>query len=159
MPKPVKFVLWKISDLTLSVYLVSYIFDTRFYPKLNQAVPVMQDRLPYYFVIVPVVFLCSLLLSIVIEILAQGILKLVRYLPKGIEKLRTFRIFTPQNVTFGVLFLGALVFSLWKCRYGFGGDDEAFYLTIPHRYNLGDVPFRDEWHLSLLSGFLTMPFT
>ena len=51
-----------------------------------------------------------------------------------------------------------LAFALWKSLYGFGGNDEAFYLTIPNRFLMGDAPIKDEWHLSQLSGFLLMPF-
>lgn len=58
-----------VSDLTLGIYLTSYIFDSLFYPMLKQRVPTMQDRLPYYFAIVPLVFLCSLVLSGVIELI------------------------------------------------------------------------------------------
>ena len=58
-----------VSDLTLGIYLTSYIFDNLFYPMLKQRVPVMQDRLQYYFMIVPLVFLCSLVASGVIELI------------------------------------------------------------------------------------------
>lgn len=66
--------------------------------------------------------------------------------------------FLTMDIIFAILMLGALVFAIWKCRYGFGGNDEAFYLTIPHRLNLGDALIKDEWHLSQLSGFLILPF-
>lgn len=58
------------------------------------------------------------------------------------------------------LFLAAvgLGIILWKVPYGFGGDDETFYLTIPHRFLFGDTFIRDEWHLSQLSAFLNIPF-
>ena len=63
-----------------------------------------------------------------------------------------------QSLSALCLFAAALAFMLWKCRYGLGGSDEAFYLTVPHRLCLGDELFRDEWHLSQLSSFLTLPF-
>ena len=63
-----------------------------------------------------------------------------------------------QSLIFICLFIAALAFMLWKCRFGLGGSDEAFYLTIPHRLCLGDELFRDEWHLSQLSAFFTLPF-
>ena len=44
-------------------------------------------------------------------------------------------------------------------RYGFGSNDEPFYQTIPHRLLMGDALFKDEWHLSLMSSFLLLPFT
>lgn len=54
--------------------------------------------------------------------------------------------------------LSALTFAFWKCFYGFGSNDEPFYLTVAHRLSLGDSLIKDEWHLSQLSGFLLMPF-
>lgn len=67
--------------------------------------------------------------------------------------------FTIYDCAFAALTICAVIFSIWKCRYGFGGNDEPFYLTIPHRLSLGDVLIRDEWHLSQMSAFLTYPFT
>ena len=63
-----------------------------------------------------------------------------------------------QSLVFIGFFIAAFAFMLWKCPYGFGGSDEAFYLTVPHRLTLGDELFRDEWHLSQLSAFFTLPF-
>ena len=63
-----------------------------------------------------------------------------------------------QHIIFAVLMAFAIGFSLWKCYYGFGGNDESFYLTIPHRLTLGDSLLGDEWHLTQLSGFLLLPF-
>lgn len=60
-----------LSKLSLGAYLLSEIFDEIFYRALNAAVPVMQDRLIWFFVIVPAVFVCSLGLSAVIELLYQ----------------------------------------------------------------------------------------
>lgn len=58
-----------ISDLSLGAYLLSYIFDKKFYPILIEKVPEMQNRLEYYIIIVLSVFICSILLSAVINIL------------------------------------------------------------------------------------------
>lgn len=63
-----------------------------------------------------------------------------------------------RHLCFGVLMFGAIIFAIWKCSYGFGGNDEAFYLTIPHRLLMGDSLLAEEWHVSQLSGFLLMPF-
>ena len=57
-----------------------------------------------------------------------------------------------------ICFSAVLVLSVWKVRYGYVIDDEAFYSTIPNRLSFGDIFFKDEWHLSQLSGFLTLPF-
>jgi len=59
----------KISGLCLGGYLVSWIFDNYFYPILIEKIPKMTDRLPFYFVMVPLVFACSLLLSWVINLI------------------------------------------------------------------------------------------
>jgi len=48
--------------------------------------------------------------------------------------------------------------NFWKIKYGFKGWDESFYITIPHRILQGDALFKDEWHLSQLSGFMRIPF-
>ncbi len=66
---------------------------------------------------------------------------------------------TVKDISFIILMLLAVLFSLWKCKYGFGGNDEPFYMTIPHRLTLGDALFKDEWNLSQLSSFLIYPFT
>ena len=58
-----------ISGLTLSMFMVSYIFDDTFYRILNKKVPIIQDRLVWYFVIVPAVFLASMALSAVLDLL------------------------------------------------------------------------------------------
>ncbi|MGI6072535.1 MAG: hypothetical protein ACOX75_05940 [Lachnospiraceae bacterium] len=61
------------------------------------------------------------------------------------------------DIIWAVLFACGTVFILWKCRYGFGNMDEAFYLTIPYRLSQGDGLFVHEWHLSQMSGFLILP--
>ena len=73
MNEKVKFVLWKVSDLALGIYLISYIFDMLVYPVLNEKITTMTDRLPFYFVTVPIVFICSMLASAVLNIAAKYI--------------------------------------------------------------------------------------
>ena len=63
-----------------------------------------------------------------------------------------------QNILWLVLFVLGLALMLWKLPYGFGGDDEGFYLTIANRLTLGERLFTDEWHLSQLSSFFLFPF-
>lgn len=63
----------------------------------------------------------------------------------------------PLSIIYSVLFGAALVFALWKCPFGFGSYDDAFYLTIPHRLSMGDVLFADEWHVSQMAGLITTP--
>ncbi len=157
IPDKVRFVLWKISDLALSMYLVSYIFDTFAYPKLNDAVPNMPDRLIYYFVMVPFVFICSMLLSMLLELIQKLIFDAVPKVWGFIKAIRDNEKIDKQTILFAVLMIVAASFSIWKCFYGFGGFDESFYLTVPDRLTMGDALLFDEWHLSQLSGFLLMP--
>lgn len=63
-----------------------------------------------------------------------------------------------QNTVWLALFAMSLALMLWKLPYGFGGDDEGFYLTIANRLTVGDRLFTDEWHLSQLSSFFLYPF-
>ena len=58
-----------ISDACLGAYLLSYIFDQHFYPYLNVKIPVMTDRINYFIPMVLSVAMCSLLLSIAIDLL------------------------------------------------------------------------------------------
>ncbi len=62
------------------------------------------------------------------------------------------------DIGFIAAFAAILAFLLWKCRYGFGSSDEAFYLAVPFRLTQGDGLFSDEWHLSQMSSFLIYPF-
>lgn len=159
MNEKVKFVLWKVSDLALGIYLISYIFDMLVYPVLNEKITTMTDRLPFYFVTVPIVFVCSMLASAVMNIVAKYIQIFFR---KLVEFIKTQRQrddkYKWQDYIFIALIVGGIVFAFWKCVFGFGGNDEAFYLTVPQRFNMGDALIKDEWHLSQLSGFLLMPF-
>ena len=66
-------------------------------------------------------------------------------------------ILSKQNILFLVLMLAALIYSFWRCKYGFGGDDESFYLTVPHRFLLGDAMLWDEWNDAQFGLFLQIP--
>ena len=72
-PNPVKRVLMVVSDLCLGGYLVSYIFDNLYYPVLAEIEPRMTHRLEWYGVIVPAVFLSSLALSGVLNLVYAGL--------------------------------------------------------------------------------------
>lgn len=61
------------------------------------------------------------------------------------------------DAAFAALLLLAAVFLFYKCRYGFGNEDETFYLCLPYRLLQGDALLADEWHVSQLSGVLTLP--
>ena len=159
MNEKVKFVLWKVSDLALGIYLISYIFDMLVYPVLNAKINPMTDRLPFYFVAVPIVFVCSMLASAIMNVVAKYIhllfKKLVEFVKAQRQRADKYKW---QDYLFIALMAGGLIFAFWKCVYGFGGNDEAFYLTVPQRFNMGDALIKDEWHLSQMSGFLLMPF-
>lgn len=75
LPNWIRWVLWKMSDAALGIYLLSYIFDTIAYDILLHSVTVMSDRLKYYFIVVLCVFLCSLVLSLALNV----ILKLISF--------------------------------------------------------------------------------
>lgn len=66
-PKVITVLLKKMSSLCFGAYLLSWIFDSIFYPILTERFPKATDCLFYYFLIVPAVFVCSLLLSYVLS--------------------------------------------------------------------------------------------
>lgn len=88
IPKTGKFLLWKISDLALSVYLVSYIFDNYNYKKLNSAVRLMPDRVKFYFIMVPYVFICSILLSALLSLIEKLLHIIITKIGKIIKSIK-----------------------------------------------------------------------
>ena len=62
-----------------------------------------------------------------------------------------------QNGIFALLMALTAGFLFWKCQYGITSVDEGLYLTIPYRLVKGDGLFVHEWHLSQMSGLLTLP--
>ena len=63
-----------------------------------------------------------------------------------------------QNL-FAVLLLGiAGICMLVRCFYSFTWSDESYYLTITHRFYLGERMIADEWFTTQLSGPLMLPF-
>ncbi|MCH5297707.1 MAG: acyltransferase family protein [Ruminococcus sp.] len=154
-----KFALWKLSDLALGIYLISFVFDKLVYDVLNRTITPMQERLPFYFITVPTVFILSAVASYIMNALAKGIIilfhKVVDYV-KVQKETGSKQMW--QDIFFIALMACGIVFAMWKAFYGFGGNDEAFYLTIPDRLSMGDAFITEEWHLSQLSGFLLVPF-
>ena len=67
-----------ISDLTLSAYLVSWIFDQMFYPILMEKIPKMVLRLEYICIMIIAVTICSLLLSCIVTFLSGVLTRLVK---------------------------------------------------------------------------------
>ncbi len=82
LPSPFKTVLSFISDLTLGGYLLSYIFDQYFYAKLNARVEVVTDRIIYFVPMVAVVSICSLLLSLAVNLLYKAFIKALSVITK-----------------------------------------------------------------------------
>lgn len=165
VPLPLRYGLWKVSELCLGIYLVSYIFDSAFYPRLNAAVPAVPDRLFWFPVMTAGVFVCSTLLSLVLHWIQELLRKLFIRAARAAHtaarsdpaRIRRGRARMGQAL-FALCFAAAVALALWKCPYGFGSTDDAFYLTIPHRLSMGDHLFTDEWHVSQMSGLLTLPF-
>ena len=156
---PVRVALWKVSDLAFGIYLMSFIFDKLIYTFLNERMVSIFDKLPYYFVTVPLCFVCSLIASFIINLIAKGIIILYEKIKQFVIKQRAREDKKKwQDFLFIALMGGAAIFAFWKLRYGFGGNDEPFYLTIPHRLTKGDALFIDEWNLSQMCSILILPF-
>ena len=66
-PPKLSLFLQKVSGLCLGGYLLSYIFDSALYPILAEKVPVVTDRLGWYFIIVPVIYIGALMLSYLVS--------------------------------------------------------------------------------------------
>ena len=77
-PKWITWIFKKASPLCFAGYLLSWIFDDIFYPILNTKVPDVTKRLFGFIIIVPTVYVCSLLLSFVLCKLQEGIEKFFR---------------------------------------------------------------------------------
>ncbi|HKM03806.1 MAG TPA: hypothetical protein VJZ04_04320 [Lachnospiraceae bacterium] len=75
----------------------------------------------------------------------------------SIETVKSEYSIRKQDILFGMVAIFVLGIMIWKCPFGYGGNDEAFYLTIPHRLTKGDALLSQEWHLSQLGGFLLYP--
>ena len=155
----VKIALWKVSDLALGIYLMSFVFDELIYETLKLRVPVMVDRLPYYFITVPLCFICSAAASFLLNLLEKLIVFLYEKIKAFVIRQRSVsdKMFW-QDVFFAVMIIAGIVFSIWKAQFGFGGSDESFYLTIPRRILSGDGLFVDEWNLSQMSAIMQLPF-
>lgn len=154
-----KIFLWKLSDLALGMYLLSFIFDKLIYEYLCKQVTTVTDRIPFMLLTVPAVFICSAMGSALLNVIAKFVVVIFRKIVDFVKKQRMREDkYKWQDYLFVALLAFAILFSFWKCNYGFGGSDEAFYLTIPHRFLMGDGLLSDEWNLSQLSGLLLMPF-
>lgn len=74
----VRKVLAYVSKITLGAYLLTWIPDVLFYPKLNAAVPEQWMRLNYFPLMVGLTVVVSLLLAVVVQTVVQLLMKLGR---------------------------------------------------------------------------------
>lgn len=86
MPRILSKIIQKISGLSLGAYLVSWTFDSRFYPVLAEKIPYATHRLEYYFIVVPVIFVLSLAVSYLISLVQTLIEKIPSIFCKLIKK-------------------------------------------------------------------------
>lgn len=80
IPHGIKKLLQYMSNYCFGAYLVSYIFDRTFYPILNSAILDVEMRFKYYFIIVPIIYVCSQCLSAGINALYTIFTKSYHYL-------------------------------------------------------------------------------
>ncbi len=67
IPSKIQNFITKVSELSFGMYLFSYIVDKVVYDKLNTIVLDINDRFIYGFLIIPLVFLLSLILSLIVN--------------------------------------------------------------------------------------------
>ena len=56
-----------------------------------------------------------------------------------------------------VILVFSFAFNVWKSFYGYCSTDESFFLTLAHRFIMGDAPVVDEWHPTQFAGMLITP--
>lgn len=54
--------------------------------------------------------------------------------------------------------VSGLAFLLWRARYGWCWDDEAFLVSLAQRLWYGQSLISDEWHVAQFTGVLILPF-
>ena len=67
----------RIAQISLPVFLLSYIFDALFYPVLNNRIQTLQGRLPFLPLMVLLILLCSSALGELVDLAAKGLLRLM----------------------------------------------------------------------------------
>lgn len=73
IPLAIKNTIVKISEWSFAIYLLSWIADNYVYPILNSKIDWFGNRLIYYFIVVPIIFLFSTIMAIGVE----GIYKII----------------------------------------------------------------------------------
>lgn len=153
-----------VSNLSLGIYLSSKVFDTVIYTILKSKIVDVQVRILFFVPVVLTVFVCSIILSIIVNYIYKILYNIMANL--NLRKKITFLVQKIQKIInkrkiFDLLFITSLIIIciiyIKKIRYGIGGSDESFYLTIPHRLAKGDALLYSEWHLSQMVAFITYP--
>ena len=82
LPKFLNLLIKKISEVSLPLYMISWIFDTIIYNNLNNKIHIIQNRIIYFLPTVLLVFVCSFLLAIFTDYITKFILRKVDNLCK-----------------------------------------------------------------------------
>ena len=82
-----KKVIIKISELSLGIYLSSWIFDNAFYPRFNAMIPEITSRMNYFFIIVSLVFICSFTVSFMADYSYKIIIAIFNHREYNMKKL------------------------------------------------------------------------
>ena len=77
LPKCLRSAVSHVARLSLPVFLLSYIFDSLFYPVLNGRAETLKGRLPFLPLMVLAVLICSSLLAQIVDAAAGGLLRLL----------------------------------------------------------------------------------
>ena len=80
IPKSISKIILKISALSFGTYLLSYISDSIIYPYFISAVPDVPHRLKWYFIIVPLSFVCAHALSDVVTFMNKALIFLHNFI-------------------------------------------------------------------------------
>jgi len=73
----------RISGWCMGAYLVSWIFDQIFYKILHKYAPTLEEKIKYFIIIVPAVYICSLVLSALLNTAYDFIAKILhRFMAK-----------------------------------------------------------------------------
>lgn len=62
----------------------------------------------------------------------------------GVGKNRFFQAINTAKVLAFLIIAAAVAFGFYRLHYGFTTSDEGHSLSVPARYAMGDIPFRDE---------------
>ena len=85
-PGWLRWIVGKCAGLSLGIYLLSWCFDMALYPILTARVPGMLDRLVWFPVMVPAVFLCSALAAQIVEWVRRGLARMMSQFNRSIKR-------------------------------------------------------------------------